>query len=74
VKITSYRVTRVITATNGKHYRVGVKSEACGSRTSSCGGPPGLHVHITAALLDALPITHRGMVTWPTRRRRRRRP
>jgi hypothetical protein len=61
---------------NGKHYRIQVRAVPCrfGGGTSSDCSTEGLHVHLSASMLDPLPITYRGMVTWPTRRRRRRRP
>jgi hypothetical protein len=71
MKLPPFRVVRVLTAPNGKHYRIGVRTIPCGTTTCAT---EGLHVHMAAAMLDPLPITHRGMVTWPTRRRRRRRP
>lgn len=59
------------TLPNGKHYRIAVRVEGC--LDVDCPDRPGLHVHLVASTVDPLPITHRGMVTWPTRRRRRRR-
>ena len=74
MRLPPFRIVRTFTAPNGKHYRIGVRTVPChfGDGTSSCSGD-GLHVHVSASMLDPLPITHRGMVTWQTRRRRSRR-